>query len=221
MASEKRNARANPPTPLTCGFSLPRQKCPTVWKGGATEMSHSRTTGSGIIGVLVHHAMKEPLVTSSATSPAELIAAYLRGPGLLRDAVAGLDAVAVRARPIPGKMSSLEVACHIVDSDQFMCDRMKRTIATNRPLLMGVESASYPVPLCYHERDLELDLHLLEVQRAQMAADLRRLPGDAWYRTAEHSENGTQTLLEIFLHAVEHLDDHIVAIAEKRAALGL
>jgi hypothetical protein len=54
-----------------------------------------------------------------------------------------------------------------------MCDRIKHTIATNSPLLMGVGSASYPTPL------------------------------------------------EIFLHAAEHLDDHIVAIAEKRAALGL
>lgn len=158
---------------------------------------------------------------SPSLPPAQLIAAYLHGPGLLRDAIAGLDAEALRARPVPGKMSSLEVVCHIVDSDQFMCDRMKRTIATNRPLLMGVESASYPTPLSYHERDLELDLHLLEVQRAQMAADLKRLPDDAWYRHAEHSENGTQTLLELFLHAVEHLEGHIVAIAEKRAALGL
>lgn len=152
---------------------------------------------------------------------AELLEAYRRGPELLRDSVAGMDAAALRARPVAGKMSSLEVLCHIVDSDQFMCDRIKRTIATDRPLLMGAESASYPGPLRYHQRDVELDLKLLTVQRQQLASDLDRLAEEAWSRTAVHSENGTQTLLEIFDHAVDHLESHVAAILEKRTALGL
>jgi hypothetical protein len=156
---------------------------------------------------------------SPASSPDELLAAYREGPKTLRAAVAGMDATALRARPIERKMSSLEVLCHIVDSDQFMCDRIKRTIATERPLLIGVESADYPGPLGYHERDPELDLRLLEVQREQMAADLSRLAPEVWDRCAVHSENGQQTLREIVHHAVEHLEGHVLAIAEKRRAL--
>jgi hypothetical protein len=151
----------------------------------------------------------------------ELIDAYRNGPTLLREAIAGMDRDALRVRPVPGKMSSLEVLCHIVDSDQFMCDRVKRTIAIDTPLLMGVESAAYPVPLSYQDRDPELDLRLIEVQREQLAADLERLDPDVWRRIAVHSENGTQTLLEILDHAVDHLEAHIAAIAEKRLALGL
>lgn len=160
-------------------------------------------------------------MTDSATSPADLIAAYRRGPATLREAVTGVGAEDLRARPIIGKLSTLEVACHIVDSDQFMCDRLKRTIATDHPLLVGVESVDYVTGLRYHDRDIELDLRLLEVQREQMAADLERLPGNAWSRTAEHSENGTQTLLAILEHAVEHLEDHIATIYEKRRALSV
>ncbi|MFA5844848.1 MAG: DinB family protein [Coriobacteriia bacterium] len=158
-------------------------------------------------------------MTDAALSPAELVAAYRRGPEILRSAIAGLDVAALHARPIAGKMSSQEVVAHIVDSDQFMADRLKRTIATDRPLLMGVESAAYIGPLRYHDRDLELDLRLLEVTREQMAADLDRLPAEAWSRTAVHSENGTQSLREILHHAVEHLEDHVEAILEKRRAL--
>lgn len=158
---------------------------------------------------------------SERLSPAELVASYRRGPALLREALAGMDADALRARPIAGKLSSLEVACHIVDSDQFMCDRIKRTLATEKPLLMGVESVDYVSALRYHERDLALDLRLLEVQREQMAEDLTRMPADAWERTAVHSENGLQTLVDIVEHAVEHLEDHVARICEKRAALGL
>lgn len=160
-------------------------------------------------------------MTELTASPAEMIAAYRRGPSELREALAGLDAEALRARPIAGKMSSLEVACHIVDSDQFMCDRVKRTIATEQPLLVGVESVDYLVPLDYHGRDLDVDLRLLEIQREQLAADLDKLPAEAWQRTAMHSENGLQTLLEIFHHAVDHLESHVGTIYAKREAMGL
>lgn len=157
----------------------------------------------------------------SSASTEQLIAAYLEGHMVLRDAVEGMNADSLRARPIPGKMSSLEVLSHIVDSDQFMCDRIKRTIATDRPLLMGAESSSYCDPLFYHERDPELDLRLLEVQRAQLASDLARLSPDAWVRTAVHSESGMVTLRDLFVHAVNHLEDHVATIAEKRKALGV
>jgi DinB superfamily len=150
-----------------------------------------------------------------------LIERYIAGPALLREAVAGMTAEQLHARPIAGKLSSQEVACHIVDSDQFMCDRMKRTIATDRPLIMGVESIDYPGPLHYDDRDLGLDLRLLEVQREQMAADLRRLTPRAWERTAVHSENGLLTLRQLLLHATRHLERHVETIEKKRAALGL
>ena len=158
---------------------------------------------------------------SSARDSKQLLRDYRQGPALLREAVAEMDAESLRARPTAGKMSTLEVLCHIVDSDQFMCDRIKRTVATDRPVLMGVESADYPLPLRYHDRDPELDLCLLEAQREQMAADLERQPAEAWDRVATHSENGEQTLLEILDHAVDHLESHLVAIAEKRKALGV
>jgi hypothetical protein len=153
-------------------------------------------------------------------SPEGLLGRYVAGASVLREAIAGLDAESLRARPIAGKMSSLEVTAHIVDSDQFMCDRMKRTLATERPLIIGVESAGYPEPLRYHERDPELDIRLLEIQREQMAADLMRLPADVWTRTAVHSEIGLVTLLDLFEHAVDHLESHVTTIAEKRATLG-
>jgi hypothetical protein len=151
----------------------------------------------------------------------ELIARYLDGVALLRDSVAGMTTDQLLARPIAGKLSSQEVACHVVDSDQFMCDRMKRTIATDRPLLIGVESIDYPAPLHYMERDLDLDLRLLGIQREQMAADLGRMTPEAWSRTAVHSQNGLVTLRQLILHAVRHLESHVRTIDEKRAALGL
>ncbi len=104
------------------------------------------------------------------------MARYADGAAVLRAAIAVFDTGTLRKRPIAGKMSTLEVLCHIVDADQFMCDRMKRTIATEKPLLMGVDGITYLEQLHYHERDPELELRLLEVQREQMLADLSAPP---------------------------------------------
>ncbi len=59
------------------------------------------------------------------------------------------------------------------------------------------------------------------MQREQLAADLERLAPETWERTAVHSENGMLDLREIFHHAVEHLEDHVLSIAAKREAMGL
>lgn len=159
--------------------------------------------------------------TDDASSTVELIARYRGGPAALREAVGGMTVEQLLAYPVEGKMSTQEVVCHIADCDQFLADRIKRTVAMERPLLMGVDGWPYLDALRYAERDVELDLRLLEVTREQMAADLERLPADAWERVGVHSEVGLVSVREILLHTIRHLEGHLEAIAEKRQAMGL
>ncbi|HKI19842.1 MAG TPA: DinB family protein, partial [Isosphaeraceae bacterium] len=58
-----------------------------------------------------------------------LIANFLDGPVQLRRVVTDLSEQQLLARPVPGKWSTLEVVCHLADSDQAWCHRMKRVIA--------------------------------------------------------------------------------------------
>jgi hypothetical protein len=178
-------------------------------------------TGQLLAAMSDDRALVAQAQTDDDTPADMLIARYLAGVELLRDATADMDRSQLTAYPVPGRMSTLEVICHIVDADQFMADRMKRTIATDRPLLMGVESVDYIEPLHYFERDPGLDMRLLGVTREQMAADLQRLDARMWQRTAVHSENGLVTLRQLLLHTIRHLERHVAAIHEKRAALGL
>jgi hypothetical protein len=150
-----------------------------------------------------------------------LIERYTLGAGVLRDAMAGMTAEQLHARPVPGKMTTIEVIAHVADCEQFLADRMKRTVAMDRPLLMGADGSAYVDALHYAERDPELDIRLVEVTREQMAGDLRRLAPEAWERSAVHSENGLVTLRQLVLHSIRHLERHVEAIEEKRAALGL
>lgn len=151
----------------------------------------------------------------------ELVAAYRAGSAALRDVVFGMDAEALRARPIEGMWSTLEVLCHVADCDQFLADRMKRTVGMERPLLVGADASAYPEVLHYHDRDPELQLRLLELTREQMAADLDRLGPDEWQRTAVHTETGLVTLRQQLLHTVRHLEYHVETVRQKRVALGL
>jgi DinB superfamily len=135
--------------------------------------------------------------------------------------VGDLNRQQLEARPIPDKWSTLEVVCHLVDSEQAWCHRMKRVIAEERPLLIGYDESRFTVSLNYHQRDLTSELALLEGMRLQMALILRGIPHPAWARIGIHSERGLMTLAEMFQAEVEHIAHHITQIIEKRRVLGL
>jgi GNAT superfamily N-acetyltransferase/uncharacterized damage-inducible protein DinB len=151
--------------------------------------------------------------------PADILARYEAGPDLLARAVAGLSGEQLRLRPVAGLWSSLEVVCHVSDTEQFFADRMKRTLAMSRPLLLGADGWLYPEPVRYHDRDVEEELALVRLTRLQMARILKLVSAEAWQRTAVHSETGLVTLRQLLLHAVRHVEHHVPFIDEKRQAL--
>jgi uncharacterized damage-inducible protein DinB len=156
-----------------------------------------------------------------ASSRDAMIDDYLASLPRLRRAVSDLSPEQLRARPVPGKWSTLDVVSHLVDSEQAWCHRMKRVIAEDRPLLIGYDETRFTAALPYDEADLEEELTLLEKMRRQMARILRGLPESAWSRTGVHNERGLMTLEEMLRAEAEHVPHHLAHILEKRRALGL
>jgi hypothetical protein len=151
---------------------------------------------------------------------AQLIQDYLAGPATLRKAVAGLSSEQLRARPVPGKWSTLEVVCHLSDFEPILADRMKRIIALDNPTLLGADENRFASALAYHDRDLEEELGLIERTRAQMARILRTLPPEALQRPGTHNERGPLTLERMLTSGINHIPHHVKFIEEKRKALG-
>ena len=151
----------------------------------------------------------------------QLIDAYLAGSQTLRQADAGMSREQLVSRPVAGKWSTLEVVCHLVDSDQAWIHRMKRVIAEDRPLFIGYDERRFAAALAYQERDLEEELAIFELARRQMGHILRTLPAAAWARDGVHNERGLITLEQHLQLEVEHVPHHLKFIAEKRRALGL
>jgi GNAT superfamily N-acetyltransferase len=145
-----------------------------------------------------------------------LIEAYQAGTDLLRTSVAGLTADQLRWRPESGRWSTLEVVCHICDTEQMFADWMKRTLAMDRPLPVGADGNLFPNAVGYHDRDLDEELALVSMTRGQMARILRLAPDDAWDRHVVHTELGPVTLKQLLEHAVRHLEEHVASIDNKR-----
>jgi uncharacterized damage-inducible protein DinB len=152
---------------------------------------------------------------------AQQIDEYLAGPAAVRKAVAGMSAEQLRARPVAGKWSTLEVICHLTDFDPIMADRMKRVIAEEKPLLVGADENRFAAALAYQDRDVEEELTILEKTRAQMARILRKLAPEALQRVGVHNERGPRTLEQLLTSAIGHVTHHLAFVKEKRKALGL
>ena len=151
----------------------------------------------------------------------ELIAAYEQGIDDLRSAVAGMTPEQILARPVPGKWSIVECVGHLADTEIFFTDRIVRTIAMDRPLLMSPDENLYIERLGYQSFDLDEQLALFAALRRHAVRILRAQPPEVWSRTAVHSESGLLTLRQLVLQAVRHLRHHLPFLAEKRAALGM
>jgi uncharacterized damage-inducible protein DinB len=151
----------------------------------------------------------------------ELVDAYEARTGDLRKAVAGMTREQLLARPVPGKWSTLEVVCHLVDFEPIYAERMKRVIALDEPPLLAADETKFAETLRYQDRDLEEELAVLDATRRQMVRILRRLPDEAVNRVGIHNERGPRTLGDLVGGVVEHVKHHMPFIVEKRRALGL
>jgi hypothetical protein len=151
---------------------------------------------------------------------AELIAAYEQGMEDLRSAVAGMTPEQVLARPVPGKWSTQECVSHLADTEIFFTDRIVRTIAMDRPLLMSADENLSIERLDYQGFNLEEQLALFTALRRHAARILRAQPPEAWRRTAVHSGSSLLTVRQLVLQAVRHLRHHLPFLVEKRAAIG-
>ena len=152
----------------------------------------------------------------------QLADAYLQGAADLRAAVAGLTREQLRARPIPGRMSTLEVVCHIADFEAVLAERMKRIIALDaNPLLLVADENLFLKQLHYHDREAEEELALIDSTRKQMARVIRKLAPEQFQKTGVHSQKGLLTLEKVIQGAVNHIPHHLAFITEKRKALGV
>jgi DinB superfamily len=148
-----------------------------------------------------------------------LVREYLAGPALIRDAVEGMTWEQLRAKPLPGRWSTLEVVCHLADEEGAYAERMKRIIAEKEPALMLADPDEWVPRLALAQRNVEHELRLIELIRCQMAHILRGLAPEDFQRRGIHRAEGPITLVALLRRATDHIPHHVKFIQEKRVAL--
>jgi hypothetical protein len=146
------------------------------------------------------------------------------GGAKLRRAIGGLGKKELLWVPPPGAGIGLwsiqQIVLHLMDDELIWTARMKSIIAQENPQILGFDEAQFAAKLHYEDQDAEAAVQILDLNRRQLLAILRKLPDSAFTRTGQHEELGVITLEQSFVWTGEHLDHHIHYIALKREKLG-
>jgi hypothetical protein len=153
-----------------------------------------------------------------------LISVYGAGPGRLRHLLGGLSLDELRARPRPGKWSSLEIALHLVDSERAGLWRIRLAFAQPGSPLHPFQQETWARVFAYQERslaDLEQALALFDSLRVAGLAVFSRASDEQW-KTAGgvHGERGPLTLRNLLEIYAEHGERHIEQIVTLRGLIG-
>lgn len=157
----------------------------------------------------------------TALSIYALVDQYSSGIQDLREGVHGLTPHQILSRPVPGKWSTLELVAHLSGSEIYFADRIERTLALEKPLLVGVDEQPYPDRIGFKSLDIEEELALFTAIRKHVTRVLRQQPEEAWTRVGIHTETGLVTVRQLVLQPIRHLKHHLVHLRAKRAALGI
>jgi uncharacterized damage-inducible protein DinB len=149
-----------------------------------------------------------------------LIDQYEAGADVLARALEGLTKDDLLACPVPGTWSIQEIAIHLMDSDLIGADRMKRTIAEDRPSLLGYDENAFVKNLRYDLQDANAAAAIFAANRRLFAGVLRTIPTEAFSRIGVHNENGPETLETQLKKYIKHLEHHMTFLWKKRSMLG-
>jgi hypothetical protein len=137
----------------------------------------------------------------------QLVQQYRDGVQAVLEALDGITAAELDARPGPGQWTAREIVHHLADSEMTSAIRLRLLVASDRPAIVGYDQDAFARNLFY-DRPIDWSLLAFRAARETTAELLDRLSEDDWHRSGTHSEIGPYSVtlwLEIYAeHAVKH-----------------
>ncbi len=155
-----------------------------------------------------------PGMSDIPTPTIEQINAFEAMPSRIISALTGLSESQFHAVPVLGEWSIHEVVIHLGDSETFGFERLRKTIAEEKPTLQVYDEDAWARNLSYQRQERHFALALFSAQRRSTAALLRTLSPEIWRRTAVHPERGEISLYDIFMTYLEHGEIHLAQIEQ-------
>jgi hypothetical protein len=148
------------------------------------------------------------------TNPESVIVQLENAPGIIVPLVREVPKPILKRRPLPGKWSAHEHACHLAEVHPLFFSRLD--------LMMGESKARIAAydPSLDMEEDALLKVDLYEAMerfssdRRRLVERLKTLSTDDWQRTAEHEEYTHYSIFVMFRHLGLHDMLHTYRIEE-------
>lgn len=151
-------------------------------------------------------------------APSEIIAQLARGPDTLRALIADVPPADLKRRPMPGKWSAHEQACHLALVEPLWAARLERILAEDVPTIVSYEPDADEPPDRLLAMELGGALDEYERGRRTFVARLAELDPSAWERRAVNTAHARYSLFLMCRHAALHDMLHIYRVEE--SALG-
>lgn len=139
---------------------------------------------------------------------ADLLERFRRGPEVLAVVLTGVFGEEEDFVAAPGQWSIRQIIAHLADAELVGAHRMRAVIAEDNPTLTGFDQNAWTRNLDYAQRKPKQSLESFRRQRAENYDLLKNLPESAFWRTGNHTEIGTVTLLKLVEGYAEHAESH-------------
>lgn len=147
----------------------------------------------------------------------QILAKLEAAPAALVAATKGLSAELGRRRPVDGKWSVVEIACHLRDVEQVFAERFAKMAFSERPSFWIMDNDRVASLRGYRESDLGGAVKAFRQAREETLTLLRALPHPLWRRTGLHPKRGELTLEALADVLAGHDASHLARIRELTA----
>ena len=141
---------------------------------------------------------------------------FVRGPALVREALAGTDPATLNRRPPGEDWSMRDVVIHLADADLVAAVQIRLVLGGDEPVLPIYDQDLWKRKLLYVFRDPEAALSTFQQVRYGTAELLRECSAEAWERTGNHPQIGTVTVADLVLFGADHVDEHVAQLRTMR-----
>jgi hypothetical protein len=145
---------------------------------------------------------------------ATIIEALARAPGIVIPLVREVPRGVSKRRPVPGKWSAHEHACHLALVHRLFFDRLDQMLTLPAPVITPYDPGTSDLDDRLLKMDLEDSLEQYAEDRDRLVGRLRQLSADEWARKAEHGEYSHYSVFIMFRHLALHDFLHAYRIEE-------
>ena len=149
---------------------------------------------------------------------ADVFDRFVRGPALVREALAGTGPATLNRRPPGEDWSMRDVVIHLADDELVQAVRIRFVLGGDTPDLPAWDQDLWKRKLLYVFRDPEAALSTFQQVRYSTAELLRECAPDAWERTGRHAEAGVVTVADLVVRSADHVEEHVAQLRAMRGA---